>query len=144
MKIWRISNHADLSGIGGKFSEGRWNHLGTEIVYCSDHPSTCMLEMLVRFDPKTTPERYQMLEIQMPKNLQVWEPKLKDNWQKQPKYTRDIWSEFCATEKALLMKVPSVILRQANNYLLNPRHIDHGQITIEKVHTQFLDKRFYG
>lgn len=66
MRIWRISEFADLSGRGGLAVAGRWNHRGTAIVYCSDHPATCMLEVLVNFEPADIPISYQLLEIETP------------------------------------------------------------------------------
>ncbi|MEO1141545.1 MAG: RES family NAD+ phosphorylase, partial [Pseudomonadota bacterium] len=78
MRIWRISNYAELSGQGGKNSAGRWNHLGRRIVYCSDHPSTCLLELLARFDPDIIPVTYQMLEISVPEKFDIGEVKLPD------------------------------------------------------------------
>ncbi len=96
MKIWRISNHEDLSGIGGTYSSGRWNKLETKIVYCSDHPSTCLLELLVRFDPELTPDTYKMLEIEVPEKSEILEIKLPPNWQKKVTTTQNIWQDFCS------------------------------------------------
>ena len=127
MKIWRISNYADLSGIGGKYAEGRWNHLGTEITYCSDHPSTCLLELLVRFDTDLTPENYQLLEIDVPDDVTIVKPDLKKNWRNDLQYTRDQWNTFCKTNDASVMCVPSTIMPQAFHFLLNPHHKNHSK-----------------
>ena len=50
MELWRISNYADLSGIGGLKAAGRWHSQGRRIVYLADHPSSALLEMLVHMD----------------------------------------------------------------------------------------------
>jgi RES domain-containing protein len=57
MRIWRISNFADLSGRGGMLIDGRWNRRGTPIVYCTDHPSTALLEILVHATRETMATR---------------------------------------------------------------------------------------
>lgn len=144
MKIWRISNHEDLSGIGGTYSSGRWNRLGTKIVYCSDHPSTCLLELLVRFDPDLTPSTYKMLEIEVPEKNEVLEVELSPNWHKKQKTTQKLWQDFCSDNQYPILKVPSVVMPQAFHYLLNPEHPNHGQNRIVKSYENFLDDRFYG
>lgn len=49
MRLWRISNYADLSGQGGLIAPGRWHSQGRRIIYAADHPASAMLESLVRF-----------------------------------------------------------------------------------------------
>ena len=141
--VWRISQFNDLSGRGGLFAAGRWNHLGTEIVYCSDHPSTCLLELLVRFNPERTPSNYRLLEIKLTDKVAPIEAKPPKGWQKKSKVTQEIWDAFCKKNTAPVLKVPSVIMPQATHYLLNPNHIDHGKHKIVGVYDNLLDERFY-
>jgi len=143
MRVWRISNYEDLSGIGGTFTHGRWNRLGRRIVYCSDHPATCMLEMLVRFDPKYTPRTYKLLEIRLSEATKIKEPKLPKGWEQNPEITRDIWEKFCKDKKAPVLNMPSVIMPQASHYLLNPEHEEHGKHEIVGVYKAVLDERFF-
>ncbi len=143
MRVWRISNHQDLSGIGGKYSDGRWNNLGTKIVYCSDHPSTCMLELLVRFDPDLTPNTFKLLEIELSKDSVFEDVKLPKGWEKKPEVTRKIWERFCKINTAPVLKVPSIVMPQASHYLLNPHHSDHGKHEVAQIYDNFLDERFY-
>ena len=55
MELWRISNYADLSGIGGLRAAGRWHSQGRRIVYLADHESSALLEMLVHMDRDLMP-----------------------------------------------------------------------------------------
>ena len=48
MVLWRISNHASLTGDGGLRTEGRWHPLGSRVGYCTTSPAGALLEMLVR------------------------------------------------------------------------------------------------
>lgn len=139
MRVWRISNYKDLSGIGGTYSEARWNKLGTRIVYCSDHPSTCMLELLVRFDPELTPNTYKLLEIELSKNTSITQVNLPEGWQDNHDITQNIWEN----NKAAVLKVPSVIMPQAYHFLLNPYHDEHNQHKIVGAYENILDERFY-
>lgn len=69
MFLWRISRFADLDGRGGEVASGRWHRKGHRIVYCADHPSTALLEMLVHLDPDNIPSNYQLLKIDCPDHL---------------------------------------------------------------------------
>ena len=65
--LWRISQHADLSGVGGLYARGRWHSRGQPVVYLADHPASCLLEMLVqgaRLD--ALPAAYQWLRVDAP------------------------------------------------------------------------------
>ena len=143
MRVWRISQHADLSGKGGLYARGRWNYLNTLIVYCTDHPSTALLEMLVRFDFEDAPNTYQLLELDVPDEVAITRPDLPDNWQEDEDVTRTIWQAFCDANDNAVLEVPSVLMPQASNFLLNPRHANHSLIRVVSTHQNFLDERFF-
>jgi len=50
MRLWRISDHANLSGDGGIFFSARWHSRGKRIVYLADHPASALLEVIVHVD----------------------------------------------------------------------------------------------
>jgi RES domain-containing protein len=144
MRTWRISNYADLSGIGGKYKAGRWNQLGTPIIYCAEHPALAMLEMLVHFDAEDLPETYRLLEIEVPDTIVPVSPELTGNWRDDPEITRDLFDAFCSDAASPVMTVPSVVMPHAFNHLINPRHPDAGSITIKSAIEHPLDPRFLG
>ena len=65
MILWRISNHADLNGLGGVHRSGRWHFAGVPVVYLSESPALALLEVMVNFDlaPDELPADYQLLEV---------------------------------------------------------------------------------
>ncbi len=142
MRIWRISNYADLSGIGGTYTAGRWNHLGRRIVYSAEHPALAMLELLVHFDPEDMPGTYQLLEIDVPDELVLEPAVLPFNWKEDPAISRDVFEAFCNQDNAPVMRVPSIIMPHCHNLLINPNHADHSNLTIVSVETHLLDPRF--
>jgi RES domain-containing protein len=141
MRIWRISEFADLSGDGGVGARGRWNNKGVPIVYCTDHPSTALLEIIVHFDAADLPSTYQLLEIEAADNIAIHQPDLPNDWRDKASLTRSIWSQFAANGQAALMRVPSVIMPKAENYLLNPAHPDAVQIRITQIWRYPFDSR---
>jgi hypothetical protein len=69
MFLWRISKFADLTGKGGEVVSGRWHEKGNPIVYCADHPSTALLEMIVHLNPANIPDKYQLLKVHCPDSV---------------------------------------------------------------------------
>lgn len=142
MRIWRISNYADLSGIGGTYAAGRWNHLGRRIVYCAAHPALAMLELLVHFDPEDLPDTYQLLEIDVPDALVFEQADLPSDWEDDPAISRDAFEAFCDLGDAPVLSVPSIIMPHCQNFLINPLHANHSKLAIVSAETHLLDPRF--
>lgn len=139
MILWRISNYADLSGRGGMLAPGRWHKQGKQIVYCCDHPSTTLLEMLVHMDLEDLPTHFQLLRINCPDevSIQIAE-KIDLSDETLTRETGETWLSQGAT---CLLKVPSIVLPLANNVLINPKHKDAARLKIETVFRYPFDSR---
>jgi RES domain-containing protein len=141
VRIWRISEFADLSGDGGKYYPGRWNIRGTPIVYCADHPSTALLEILVHLNPNRMPQNYRLIEVNLSEGLAVTAPELRHGWEVDEGYTQLVGTEFIAESRNALMRVPSVIMPQAFNFLINPEHADSAKMSVGKTWRYPFDSR---
>ncbi len=146
MIIYRLatSEFADnLSGEGAKIYGGRWNPVGVAALYLSEFISLSILEILVRADTFTSPDSYTLLSIQMPENsvTSIELKKLKSEWQNHIEYTRSIGEDFLKMNQALALKVPSAIVPQEHNFLINPLHKDFKQVKIIYSEQLELDKR---
>lgn len=141
MKLWRISEFADLSGLGGKMYRGRWHSDETAVVYCSDHPSTALLEILVHTTRENFLETYQLLEISCPLGLGIHEPNLPTNWPNRRIASQQVGNDFLRSLEAPIMRMPSVVMPQAFNYLVNPAHPDAASITIARSWRYPFDSR---
>ena len=60
-----------------------------------------------------------------------------------PAETRKIGMEWLAAGETCLLKAPSIILPEAANVLINPRHADAESIVIEKSVRRRFDERFF-
>jgi RES domain-containing protein len=144
VRIWRISNHTDLSGRGGELSEGRWHQLGTPLVYCSDHPATTLLEMLARIGRFEVPDRFQLLAIDIPddaSSLSLDPAALPSNWRRDIEVTRRLGTELLERADHLSVRVPCVLVPFAWNVLLNPRHPAIGLCSIAEIVKTPFDPR---
>jgi RES domain-containing protein len=141
MRFWRISNFADLSGEGGKRNAGRWNLADNPMVYLADHPSTAMLETLVHFRTVNLPATFQLLAIDSPDAVGIAEPTLPAGWEEEQATTQIIGTRFLEDGAHALLRVPSVVMPQAFNFLLNPAHPDAALFRIAEKWRYPFDSR---
>jgi RES domain-containing protein len=143
MELWRISNYADLSGIGGLRAAGRWHSQGRRIVYLADHSSSALLEMLVHMDRDLIPAGYQLLRIVVPADIAVEtiDVELPPDWRSQTLTSREIGDLWLDRSTSALLRVPSAISANGNNYLLNPEHPDAAKIAVAEIIRAPFDPR---
>lgn len=146
MRLWRISNHVSLSGDGGLYASGRWHTRGRRIVYLADHPAAALLEIMVHLeiDAEDLPSHYQLLAIDVPDDLPVTtlkETELPGEWRRQRARTRALGDNWLRDAPAALLRVPSAIVPDAGNYLLNPAHADSTRIGIASATRAAFDPR---
>ena len=130
MKVFRISKCDfidDLSGTGAALYGGRWNSKGTYILYTAASASLALLETIVHTSsfPKVD---FCILELEIPENkiLEMKVHQLPPDWKKfpSPSQLKKTGDNFCKDRKFLALKIPSVILPEEYNYLINPEHAD--------------------
>jgi RES domain-containing protein len=145
MEIWRISNYADLSGIGGLRASGRWHSRGRPVVYLADHPSTALLEVLVHMDRDLIPSSYQLLRIVLPPDIAIETATgLSPDWRTEMMTSREIGDRWLDRSTSALLQVPSAISQQGYNFLLNPAHPDAAKIAVSEVFRAPFDARLLG
>lgn len=136
------SKFADLSGRGGALRSGRWHQRGTPVVYCSDHPSTALLEVLVHIDFEDFPASYTLLKIACPDDLTVQAIGSEEVDLADLADTQTFGDTLLRHSNICLFSVPSVVMPEARNVLINPKHDAAGEIRIETIATYPFDKRF--
>lgn len=144
MDLWRISNFADLSGVGGLRASGRWHTRGRRIVYFADHPSSALLEMPVHMDRDLVPDSYRLLRVVIPDDLPIEivdEGSLAAEWRVDRAASRSIGDRWLDEARTALLQVPSAISPNARNYLFNPDHPDASRLDIMQVINAPFDPR---
>jgi len=149
VKYWRISNHADLSGLGGLRAAGRWHSAGRPIVYLAEHPASALLEILVHLDigdVSVLPTAYQLLEVTAagkPSALGLPANALDVTWRCDPGVTRAIGDAWLASAQSALLRVPGALVPDVANYLFNPLHADASRLSIKSVARYPFDNRLF-
>ena len=147
MELWRISNYADLSGVGGLRAAGRWHSQGRRIVYLADHPSSALLELLVHMDRDLIPATYQLLRIDIPADMEIEAIAAGDlplNWRRDTLASREIGDRWLDQSSSPLLQVPSAISEQGQNFLLNPAHPDAEKVIVADIFRAPFDARLLG
>jgi RES domain-containing protein len=148
MLLWRISNYADLLGIGGLYASARWHTAGQPIVYLAENPSSALLEVFVHLetDEDHRPDSYQLLKIEADDDLPfetVELASLSPKWGTDEQETQLRGDEWLAGKRTSLLRVPSAITPETWNWVLNPRHPDAGKIRIVQVEMHLYDARLF-
>ena len=146
MIIYRLStgNFANnISGEGAGIYGGRWNPAGLAALYTSENISLCILEILARATKKTSPDTYMLISILIPDSeiFSLSLKKLKNNWQHDLEYTQRIGEDFLKEKQTFCLKVPSAIVTQENNFLINPLHNEFKKVKFISSEPLELDKR---
>jgi RES domain-containing protein len=131
--------------MGGRLFGGRWNSEGRSAVYLASSRSLAILEVLVHLSPMMIPDDYCMIEIEVPEDntTQIDLKKLPPDWNdiSPPVGCKTFGDEFLKCEKYLLLQLPSSIVPEEYNYLLNPSHSDMGEVKILKKSPFNFDER---
>lgn len=146
MILWRVSNHTTLDGAGGLYVAGRWHTKGHPVVYCTMNPATALLETLVHLeiDAEDRPERFQVLKIEGPDTLSMESidaDVLPAGWAREAHATQAIGDRWLREKRSLLLRVPSVLVPETWNVLVNPLHAEAGKLKITAKYDHALDAR---
>jgi RES domain-containing protein len=156
VSVWRIGTDApsytadDMTGEGARQTGGRWNRAGTPVVYAAANISLACLETLAHLsgDDDLPLNRY-LVRIDIPD--EIWESALAYTresaavgWDAIPtgKVSLDVGAAWIADKSgSALMRVPSVIVPEETNVIINPAHSDAAKVKATKVRKWTYDSR---
>lgn len=149
MIVYRISNHADLTGMGGELADGRWHTIapGRRIVYLSDHLALSVLEILVHLDrEEAMPDVFQACSVDVPDALleRVDDRLFTKDWQDNISLTQKIGDDWLLSRRSGALLVPSAVIPFATNCLLNPLVPEVSRLRLEVLGRFPFDRRLIG
>jgi RES domain-containing protein len=125
MFAWRLasSRYPPLTGEGARLVGGRWNSPGHPLVYASESLALCLAECLVHVTG-VLPQNYTSFKIFVPDDSveELSLAGLKTGWERGPAQTRALGDEWLKLQRSLTLIVPSAVLPDSKNILLNPQH----------------------
>lgn len=137
----------DLSGLGAKLYGGRWNKKGQAVLYTAGSRALALVEGLVHVANAYLPSDYQLLTIFIPDDS-IYELPLKllpNDWQSPtpPDILKSFSDNWLNKNEYLVLKVPSAVVKNEHNYLLNPLHEAIKKVQIlHQEPFQFDDRLF--
>jgi RES domain-containing protein len=130
-----------LSGEGARVYGGRWNPRGTAVVYASESRALAVLETFVHLTLEARTMQFLLYAITLPKRARV------------QRYTRRRAGARANSQErgrawldegsALALVVPSVIVPQEMNYVLNVRHPQFAQVQLGGPEPFSFDQRLW-
>ncbi len=150
MEIYRITQKEyaeDLSGNGARLFGGRWNSEGFFALYTSSSRSLALLETIAHTPAKMLDVRvYHLITLSVPDNIvrqKISVENLLPGWDAPDTrpFTKNIGNRFLSDKKNLLLEVPSVMIPEEINYVVNPLHEGMKQVKLINKRRIYFDKR---
>jgi RES domain-containing protein len=152
--VWRIATDSktyeadDLSGAGAKTTGGRWNAEGDPVVYTSETQALACLETVMHLNAGGLPFNRYLVAVTIPgavwANARTETPgSLPVGWDANPSGRASIQfgSAWIRSMACALLRVPSVIVPDEYNVLINPLQPDSKTITAVKRRRWLYDPR---
>jgi RES domain-containing protein len=142
---------ADISGGGAAEYGGRWNAKGAFMVYSAESIALAYLETLTSLVSGPPPHNRYLIEIEIPAS--VWKTRrdaeqdgsLPPGWDAHPpgRASIEYGTAWLASKASAVLVVPSVVVPQERNILINPRHAAAIQITALNRGQALYDYRLF-
>ncbi|WP_316153824.1 RES family NAD+ phosphorylase [Cupriavidus sp. BIC8F] len=151
---WRIATDTpdytadDASGAGAKATGGRWNRQGTPLIYAASSIALACLETLVHLGAGGLPLNRHLVRIDIPDELWAAAQRLSADtapvgWDAIPagKTSLDAGQAWTMAGTSALLLVPSIVIPEEHNVLVNPAHRDAARLAYVKVRRWQYDAR---
>jgi RES domain-containing protein len=150
MDVYRISSGLyikDLTGLGPKSYGGRWNYRGVPAIYTSETRALAALEFLVHVKTRKADNlKIATISIQdsiIPMEFRI--ETLPKGWRDHPPPVKlaALGTDWLKSLKSLMLRVPSAVIPNEVNLIINPMHKDMKYVKIIHVEDFTYDKRLH-
>jgi RES domain-containing protein len=148
-RAWRIVaarlRDSAFDGEGARLYGGRWNSPGNALIYVASSRSLAALEMLVHLPAATRHLAMCRFEIEIPEQaiLALEGESLPPSWLGPMVHpsTQQLGDKWLRQQRSLALAVPSAVIPEELNYLINPQHPDFQLLTIQPAESFTFDNR---
>jgi RES domain-containing protein len=150
VQVWRLTTrkHATtaFSGVGNRKVGSRWVPQGLLAIYTSENLSTAVLETLVHIDPNHFRNHFVFIKAEVPDDITMDEVSLADlpkDWQSrfEDDELQQVGAQWIDRGSSAILRVPSVVVPQERNIIINPQHEDFGKIILSPAEPFLFDIR---
>lgn len=131
-----------LSGEGARLYGGRWNPPGKPVIYASTSRALAVLEALVHLATEARSMRFLLYALALPKRVRLDHHAGK----RAPlalESSQEIGRAWLETGTTLALVVPSVIVPQEANYVLNVSHPQFARLELSTPESFSFDERLW-
>ena len=147
MEVFKICRDKYAHTLNASGISNRWNKKDEFVIYTGSTRSLSTLELIVHRAAINISHPYQLLVISIKDKTLIKEINIKDlpkNWRTIEAYVelQEIGSQWYNSFETLVLKVPSVIVSQEHNYIINTKHPLFSKNIISESKEDFIwDKR---
>ncbi len=148
MEVYRISTSKYAKYLTASGASARWNRDGEFVLYTASSRSLATLELMVHLNSIKPLINYKIMVISIEDNdhliEQIQSKILPKNWRDFNSYSKlqNIGSDWYRTNRSLVLKIPSAIITNEYNYIINTRHPDFlNSIKLVRSEDFYFDKR---
>ena len=149
MEVFRITTKKWANSLTASGYAARWNSNGIYMIYTASSRSLACLENLVHRNGIGLKAEFCVMLIDIPKNvssLEINPDDLPVGWdlldEKAHLLCRKIGDNWQKNQSSCILYVPSAIIKEEKNILINPNHRDFSKIKISKIDEFLFDDRF--
>lgn len=147
MIVYRIAKEEYSTALKASGYAARWNHKGSFVIYTAESRSLACLENLVHRSGEGNNALYKVMLIQVPDSLEIEiidELNLKTGWHKIENYIycQNMAAAWLSSGDKAILKVPSVLIKNEFNFIINGSHPDFKKIKLAGVEDFIFDPRF--
>jgi RES domain-containing protein len=146
MLVYRILLTEYAGGLIASGRAARWNPNEVKMIYTAYSRSLACLENVVHRGQVGLTRAFSIMTIECPDRIKIKTIHVHDlppNWTdfNQMQFTQHIGEKWVRENEYAILCVPSSIVEDEVNYLINPDHHDFKQISLIKTQPFTFDKR---
>jgi RES domain-containing protein len=144
--VYRITTAKWAGILSGSGYPARWNSKGVFVIYTASNRALACLENLVHRSGEGLHGVFKITEIEIPDSASITtitDTELPTGWHRPENYNlcREIGDRWIQEGNSLLLSVPSAIIRDESNLLINPNHAEFTRVNVNEVTAFEFDRR---
>lgn len=138
MLVYRIAHKKYAESLFASGMEGRWNSDGKKVLYTAESVSLAYLETLAHRKGMGYNRDFNIMVIEIPSDAafeEVESNRLPKNWRDFRNYEecKKLGDEWFDLHKSLYLKVPSAVVPENKNIVINTLHSDFEKVKLIEV-----------
>jgi RES domain-containing protein len=148
MELFRIASEEYSTKLSASGAANRWNKKGEYVIYTGGSRSLSTLESVVHRNFIQPDNTYKVMILSVADSdhliKTISTSDLPKNWRQFEAYSKlqEIGSAWISNKETLILKVPSVVIPQEYNYIINTEHADFKEnVLLVRTENYFWDER---